>query len=308
MKILTLTLNPAFDMHCHSAHFEPFRENFAYVDSHQPGGKGVNISRALTACGVRNHALLVLGEENSSSFLRQVSMQLDRSTVLTVPGRIRENLTLHSDGGKETRISFGGFQANDALAAQLRNTLMELADEDTIMTVTGRNTDGLALETIKELLRSVQRRGTKLVIDSRSFGLKDLRELKPWLIKPNQEEISQYLGREISSFEEVLEAAQQLHGDGIDNVMISLGADGALLVCDEGAFTAVPPAVPVISTIGAGDSAVAGFLTAAEAPAEERLALAVAFGSAACMTEGSLPPLPRKIREILSQIKLTRLA
>ena len=309
MKILTLTLNPAFDMHCHSAHFEPFRENFAYVDSHQPGGKGVNISRALTACGVRNHALLVLGEENSSSFLRQVSMQLDRSTVLTVPGRIRENLTLHSDGGKETRISFGGFQANDALAAQLRNTLMELADEDTIMTVTGRNTDGLALETIKELLRSVQRRGTKLVIDSRSFGLKDLRELKPWLIKPNQEEISQYLGRPVETLEDAVAAAKEFAAGGIDHVMVSMGGQGAVLVSGDGVYLAKPPKIAPVSTIGAGDSTVAGFVAAAAAGCDtaEALKRAVAYGTAACLTEGSLPPQKTDIHKLLGKIETKKL-
>ena len=308
MKIVTLTLNPAFDMHCCAEHFEPFRENFASVVSCQAGGKGVNISRALTACGRENHAVLVLGDKNKDSFLADAAPHLFHTTVITVPGRIRENITLHSDREKETRISFGGFQATDALIAELRGILFRMTDADTVLTVTGRNTDGLALECVKELLRELKELGARLVIDSRSFGLADLKELKPWLIKPNQEEISQYLGREINSFEEVLDAARQLHGDGIANVMISLGADGALLVCDEGAYTAQPPAVPVVSTIGAGDSSIAGFLTAGDASAEERLALAVAFGTAACMTEGSLPPQPRKVREILSQINLACLA
>ena len=308
MKIVTLTLNPAFDVHCSTEHFEAFRENFASIRSHQAGGKGINISRALTACGMENHALMVLGEENRDSFLADAAPRLFHTTVITVPGRIRENMTLHSDDGKETRISFGGFQATDTLTAELEDALRNLTNAETVLTVTGRNTDGLDLEAVKNLLKDAQARGTRLVIDSRSFDLKDLRELKPWLIKPNQEEISQYLGREINGFKEVLEAARLLHDGGIANVMISLGADGALLVCDEGSWTAVPPAVQVVSTIGAGDSSIAGFLTAGDASAEERLALAVAFGTAACLTEGSLPPQPWKVREILSQITLTRLA
>ena len=147
MKIVTLTLNPAFDVHCHTEHFEAFRENFAVIHSHQAGGKGVNISRALTACGVENHALMVLGRENKDGFLADAARHLFHTTVITVPGRIRENMTLHSDGGKETRISFGGFRATDTLAAELAHTLRNLADPDTVLTMTGRITDGMDPET-----------------------------------------------------------------------------------------------------------------------------------------------------------------
>ena len=147
------------------------------------------------------------------------------------------------------------------------------------------------------------------MIDSRSFSLDDLRELRPFLIKPNQEEISEYLCREIDSFDEISEVAMALHSGGIENVMISLGGDGAMLACDEGVFVATPPRIDALSTIGAGDSAIAGFLAASKSgkSAPECLCNAVSFGSAACLTEGTKPPRPKDISDLLPLITLKRL-
>jgi fructose-1-phosphate kinase PfkB-like protein len=185
--------------------------------------------------------------------------------------------------------------------------LLSRVDGDTVVTMTGRVPQGMAVEDVMELLRKAARKGAKIVVDSRSFTLENLKALGPWLIKPNQEEISAYLGREISSLEQTLLEAMALHADGIANVMISMGGDGALLVCDEGTFIAVPPKVEVKSTIGAGDSSIAGFAACPEAFAEKRLQWAVAYGTAACMAEGTLPPEPKDVAMVLANIQLKTL-
>ena len=306
MNIITLTLNPAFDVHCQTERFLPFHENLAHITARDAGGKGLNISRALKNHGVESRALFVLGEENADEFLSKLPQIPYR--VITVPGRIRENMTLHSDGSRETRISFGGFRADNSLADEIETLLTEWTDDNSVITVTGRNTDGLSIDRVKDMLGRLKEKGAKLVIDSRSFSLKDVIELRPWLIKPNEEEISQYLGREISDFGEVADAAKTLHGDGIANVMISLGAKGAMLVCDAGVFSAKAPKIDVRSTIGAGDSSIAGFLAAAKrgADAAERLRTAVAFGSAACLTEGSQPPQEKDIETIYQKVSVSK--
>ena len=173
--------------------------------------------------------------------------------------------------------------------------------------MTGRVADGMAVADVSNMLRKCAEKGAKIVVDSRSFSLQDLKNLNPWLIKPNQEEISAYLGREIRSLEETLAEAKALHADGIANVMISMGGDGALLVCQAGAFIAVPPKVVVKSTIGAGDSAIAGFTACPSQRPEDRLQWAVAYGSAACMAEGTLPPEPKNVQTILGNIQLKKL-
>ena len=309
MKIITLTLNPAIDLHCYIEKFAPYHENLAKITSQLASGKGVNISRALLAGGVENLAFVVLGEENGAGFAKELTDSGMTIRSITVPGRIRENMTVHTEGADETRISFSGFAADASLLARVSESLLDEIDAETFVTFTGRVPDGIEMADTKRFLRSLEAKGAKIVIDSRSFGLSDLVEMKPWLIKPNQEEISEYLGREINTFEEVLLAAKELYAQGIENVMISLGSQGALLVCADGAFVATPPSIDALSTIGAGDSTIGGFLAAAVQgeTAERMLASAVSYGTAACLTEGTLPPKGEDIPTVREAVTTKRI-
>ena len=310
MKLITLTLNPAFDVHCHIADFEPFHENLATVTDREAGGKGVNISRALTMNGVENLALVVLGEENGDSFRRALDADRMQYREIPVPGRIRENITIHTDHAPETRISFSGFETDAALLATVEKELEEVMEDGSIVTFTGRVPDGISMDDVKAFLRRLIAKGARIVIDSRSFTKEDLLEIRPWLIKPNQEEISVYLNRPINTFEEVLDGAASLHEQGIENVMISMGEQGALLVCSEGRLIATPPAIQAVSTIGAGDSSIGGFLAAAAegASSVELLKRAVSYGTAACMSAGTRPPSSEDVASIFQKVTVRTLS
>jgi len=309
MNIITITLNPAFYIHCSAPGLTLYRENLAEITSTDAGGKGINISRALTLNGTDNLAFTILGDENGESFERVLSAEGINYRALTVKGRIRENITCHTEGAPETRISFKGFSIDKGVLQKACDSLLPDVCKDTVITFTGRVPSGVGMESIKEFLKAFSNKGARIVIDSRSFSLDDLRELSPWLIKPNQEEISEYLGREINGFDEITAAAKALHRDGIENVMISLGGDGAMLVCGEGIFVATPPKIDALSTIGAGDSSIAGFLAATKCGkgSIERLCTAVAYGSAACLTEGTKPPRKEDIERLLPLIKIKSL-
>ncbi len=299
MKILTLTLNPAYDLHCHLARFEPYRENLAAITSRDAGGKGVNISRALTQNEIPNSAIVVLGEENAEDFRRSLEEDGLVWTEIPVPGRIRENMTLHCDNAPETRISFGGFAADRTLIERVEKTLGTV-DSDTVITLTGRVPQGVILSDVKAFLGRLRDHGAKIVIDSRSFSHSDLIECRPWLIKPNEEELAAYVGKREITDGDVRAFGKALFEAGIENVMVSLGGDGACLYCKDGFFKAVPPRIKPISTIGAGDSSIAGFL-AAFASGEtcaECLKTAVAYGTAACLNEGTKPPMLQEISAI----------
>lgn len=304
MKIITLTLNPAFDIHCYIEDFAPFHENLANVTGREAGGKGVNISRALTVNGVPNIALVALGEENANDFRKSLEDDKMSYREILVEGRIRENITVHTKNADETRISFSGSDADASLLERSERRIADVVDKDTFVTFTGRVPSGISISDVKNFLQRLRNMGARLVIDSKSFSLNDLVEMKPYLIKPNEEEIGEYLGRSITSFEEVTDAANGLYEKGIDNVMISLGAKGALLVCKDGRFVATPPNIEALSTIGAGDSSIAGFLAAAAEglSPQDRLRMAVAYGTAACMTEGTRPPMPKDIEEIFKRV------
>lgn len=308
-KIITLTLNPAFDIHCYIEDFKPYHENLAKVTDRDASGKGVNISRALNGTNVENLAFLVFGDENRESFEQGLAADRINYRSVTVPGRIRENITVHTNGADETRISFAGFSADASLLALVEKELAAEIDSNTVVTFTGRAPDGIDIADIKKFLRGLEAKGARIVVDSKSFGIQDIIEVKPWLIKPNQEEISEYLCRPIDTFEQCVEAARELYNCGIANVMISLGEKGALLVCGDGAFVARAPSINAISTIGAGDSSIAGFLAAAKdgEGAAGCLCRAVSYGSAACMTEGTRPPRAEDIEALLKNVRSERL-
>lgn len=304
MKIYTLTLNPAYDIHATADHLTLGYENLADICSRQAGGKGVNISRALQNHNVNHTAVIVLGKENSADFIRDLNAAGLNCLLLEREGRIRENITVHCAQGPETRISFRGFSVDDSLLTDVLDA-MEI-DENTVVTFTGSVPAGISHGCVLDFLQALREKGAKLVLDSKSLTLEDIFALKPWLIKPNQEEISAYFDCWVESLDQALEKAAVFAAQGVTNVMISLGNQGAMLISGGKTYLAKPPVVDAVSTIGAGDSTIAGFIAAAldgKNPGE-CLKTAVTFGSAACLTEGTLPPLPQDTAAIFPAVKL----
>ena len=311
MQIITLTLSPAFDVHCNCDHFSAFHENIATVTSREAGGKGVNISRALTQNGIKNLAIIAMGKDNSADF----TSLLAASEIEWIPiyrgGRIRENITLHSATQPETRISFSGFPADKTILAEAEAHIFKSATDpqSTVLTFTGRIPNGIDTDTVKTFLMRLQAKGIKLVIDSKSFAREDILDIKPWLVKPNEEEIAIYASHEIKAESDLIKTATELFQNGIANVMISLGERGSILTCAAGTFRATVPKISVKSTIGAGDSSIAGFLAAYQnkKTASDCLRHAAAFGSAACLTDGTLPPNPSDVSSLLDQIQVQQI-
>lgn len=309
MNVITLNLNPAYDIHCHIKDFKPFHENLANITENEAGGKGINISRALKYNGITSKAITVICDENGHDFRK--SLLEDKIDYIEVKqnGRIRENITIHTDTNRETRISFAGFTATDSLIDEVETIINKITQKDTILTFTGRVPNGISKNRVKKFLSDIKSKGILVVIDSRSLNLDDIIELKPWLIKPNQEEISEYLSKNITDFNATIDAAKDIHKKGVENVMISLGEQGAVLVNSDGVFTATPPKIQAISTIGAGDSTIAGFISATiqNKCSPEKLKTAVSFGTAACLTGGTKPPTSKNVRKIFDQIKVDKI-
>lgn len=309
MKIITVTLSPAIDIHCHADSFCAKKENFAKITSRDAGGKGVNISRALISYGIDNSAIVAVGEENSEGFLGSLKADGINCTAVIAKGSIRENITIHPSGAKETRLSFDGFCGDRKLLDEVEDCVNEIYESSDIVAIAGSIPLGIKIDEIKSFVQRLKAKGLLFVIDSRSFSPADIIECAPFLIKPNEEEIAAYIGKEAKCLDQAAEAARSIHQKGINNVMISLGARGAVLACDNGVFFAQAPKIEALSTIGAGDSSIAGFLTAytAGASSEDCLKTAVAFGSAACLTEGTKPPKKQDIDSLIGNIAISRI-
>ena len=301
MKIVTLTLSPAFDVHSEAPNFAAFHENLCTVTSRDAGGKGVNISRALTKNGVENIALVVLGRENGEEFRACLAREGIALLGIEAEGRIRENHTLHTKGAPETRISFAGSAVEASILDKAERALTPLLEDGCAVTLTGRVPVGIPIEAVKAFLCRLSARGVRVVIDSKSFSMKDILDCRPFLIKPNEEEIAEYTSHPVKTLADAATVARKIACGGVENVMISLGDKGAVLASPTGDFCVAAPSVEVRSTVGAGDSAIAGFLAALSAGLSdgECLRTAVAYGSAACMSEGTNPPTPEAIERLM---------
>ena len=305
MKIVTLTLSPCFDVHCYADEFLAGRENIVRTQTVQLGGKGINISRALLENGIDSTAVVAMAKQGGA----EVRDALDASGLdyraFAVDGRVRNNITVHTTRGNESRISFDDAVENgDELLRDTRRALEVLCESDCILAVAGSVPKGVDIDALCDILDALRERGVRLVIDSRSFTKACLARLRPWLIKPNEQEIRAYTERDISSPEDAMLAARELRMLGVENVMVTLGARGAMLCCGEGEFFVPSPKVTVLSTIGAGDSAIAGFLAATSLgiSGQRALEIAVCYGAAACMREGTLPPKREDIDVLLEAI------
>ena len=305
MKVYTLTLSPAYDVHAVCDDFEKGRENLIEITSREAGGKGVNISRALLAAGIESKAVILIGSDNSDEYERALKKEEINYIPIKVCGKIRENLTIHTNDG-ETRISQRGFTASKETLEEIKRCL-DLKKDD-VLTVTGRLPDGISAIDMKDMLIGFKARGVLIVIDSKSFTLDDINDIKPWLIKPNREEIACYIDAasdELHNPEAIKKNRNLFSNIKAENLLITLDADGAALITDGKVYAKSAPKIDTVSTIGAGDSAIAGFIASKFVgdPAEASLKRAIAFGSAAAMTDGSNPPKIEDIKKIIKYME-----
>jgi len=309
-KIRTITLNPVFDLHYDVPDFSPGRENLVSAVERYAGGKGVNTARALAANGIDSIAYVVVGTENGESFLSCLAKDGVAYRAFHTPGRIREGITVHPRQGRETRLAVNTFRVDDDSYAALEAALLAEDLPHCLFSFSGRLPEGVDKERVLSLLARLIAGGAGVVVDCASLTRSDLCRLRAWFIKPNEQEAQALCGMRSATVSDAAEAVRALVAQGVsETAMISLGAKGAVYADREDTyFLRVPPLNDPPSTIGAGDSAIAGLLAAAArgTAKEDRVRLAMAYGTAACMTRGTLPPRPADVETLLPQIKIER--
>ncbi len=305
-NIITIALNPAYDLHYNIENFTPFKENYVSGIRIEAGGKTVNISRVLHVNGTESAAYVVMGRDNCRDFVAQLGRDGLDYRAFYVDGRIRENITIHSEGMPETRISLDSFSINDKVLDDLYEDISKIVTDRTIIAFCGKVPRGVTIRSVSGFLLKLKSLGAKIALDSNSFKTEDLVGVGPWLIKPNEQEIQAFSDKKIETADDAIEVAKKLCALGIENVIVSLGRAGAVYVNRDHAYEAHVPDVKVISTIGAGDSTVAGFIAAAAEGKSDRecFAEAQSYGCAACMSDGTLPPTPENIAYVRGEVEI----
>lgn len=279
----------------------------------QPGGKGVNISRACVAAGVPTVAVLpVAADDTFVAELEQMGVSV-RPAPPTGPMRI--NLTITEPDGTTTKINTAGAGVGHGDLARLAEIVLATAADvrPGWVVLAGSLPPGAPADWYARVGAALHSAGHRYAVDTSEAPLAALLEgaAFPDLIKPNAEELASATGGDPETFEAdpvaAAAAAATLVGRSAGTVLATLGAAGAVLVDETGAWHATPPPTTVVSTVGAGDASLFGCLYAdlRGASAPERLATAVAYGAAAAGLPGTTPPTPTDVRT--AEVRVRRL-
>lgn len=282
--IVTLTLNPGVDVSYELPHLIEDQKVHAIASRYDPGGNGINVARALARLRVPAHACCVVAGEIGDLLERLLVHEIEHPHCVRIEGETRINVTLQQ---QEPRAQYEVSGIGPQISAF---TLQKLVDEvtnlagDGYAVLTGSLCPGVDARFYAELAQQLRAQGARPIIDAHGEALAHAVKAKPFLIKPNRFELEQLVKRPLPDMADVSNAACELQSGGIDYVCVSLGGDGALLVDGQYKYYAHAPEVSVRSTVGSGDSMIAGLITAlarGEGPAEAlRLGLACGSGTA----------------------------
>ena len=312
--IVTLTANPSHDRTVNlTAPLERGAVQRADSVISQAGGKGVNISRACVAADLPSIAVLPAAKDDPF-VLELLAAGIDCRPV-EHEGDLRVNITITEPDGTTTKLNSPGPQATPRLLRQLEEALVRRAASADWIVLAGSLPPGTPSEWYAELVTALRRAGARVAVDTSDAPLKALVDAlptsAPHLMKPNGEELASFTGHRVEELEAdplaAADAARDLIERGVESVLVTLGPHGAVLVNGDGAWHASPPPTTVVSTVGAGDSSLFGYLygDVTGRDPDHRLALAVAYGSAAAGLPGTTIPHPQQVRP--DQVRVARL-
>lgn len=280
--IYTVTFNPSLDYVVQVDDFAVGEINRTRTESIYPGGKGINVSLVLQNLGLPSVALGFTAGFSGAEIERLLQEAGCRCDFIVVKaGYSRINTKIIS--GAETALNGQGPQLSEAELAALFNKLRRLTQDD-VLVLAGSIPASLPDNIYEQILELLQPVGTRVVVDATGDLLLKVLKYRPFLIKPNHEELGEFFGRgPLLTEAEILAAAQKLQQQGARNVLVSRGANGALLLDENGKlYKQASPKGTLVNSVGAGDSMVAGFLAGylQTQDYDAALRLGVAAGSA----------------------------
>ena len=309
--ILTVTANTAIDKRYVVEDMRIGEVNRVKSVQATAGGKGLNVSRAAHLAGEAVTATGFAGGHAGEFIDEHLRAEGIRADFVWCMGESRDCINIWDEKNhKQTELLEPGFtvsaQDMDRLAAKFE----ELIDDASVATISGSLPAGGTAALYQRLMEIGKAHGKKVLLDTSGQTLVDCVKARPFFIKPNIDEIRMLTGLPVEGLDEAIEAAGRLHERGVQNVVISLGGDGAVMSSEEGVFRALVPRIDAVNTVGCGDSMTGGFAVAFSRGCgmEEalRFASSVSTASAMCSETGFFRPEDQK--KIYDQIRVERLA
>ncbi len=285
--IYTVTLNPSLDYFLSVEHFAIGKTNRSNEEVYRPGGKGINVSWVLHNLGLESTALGFLAGFTGQEIKRQMETTGIATDFIELPGGMsRLNVKLKQMDA--TEINASGPILSEKNLEELRKKLSALTQGD-ILILSGSLPGSVTTDIYKDLMEEVDGKGIPVIVDAIGDALLKTLPLHPFLMKPNHQELSELFDVELSTREQVIPYAGKLQEWGAQNVLVSLGGAGAVLLDQNGVvYESEVPRGKLINAVGAGDSMVAGFLAGylEKQDFAHAFLMGMAAGSASAFSEG----------------------
>lgn len=298
--IVTLTTNPSLDRTLTLDALRRGEVNRATASTVEPGGKGVNVTRALVTHGTPSTAVLPVG--GASGRLLTILLGEDDTPYapVTIDGVLRVNTTVVEPDGTTTKLNETGPSLTSHEADALLAEVEKLLVPGGWLAVCGSLAPGLPADFCGTAVQRARAGGAHTAVDCSGPALRQAADARPDLIAPNRVELADLVGARLDTIGQVRGAATELVRSGIPMVITSLGRDGALLVTADRALHARATPVRPVSTVGAGDSLLAGVLHSLDRDPdlEQALTTGVRWGTAAVRLPGTRPPRPTDIADL----------
>lgn len=257
-KVVTITLNPALDLTGSVNELNVGSVSLVQQSNLHAAGKGVNVAKVLSDLGADVTVTGFLGKDNPELFHQLFNDIGVKNEFVEVQGATRINVKLVEASGNVSDINFPGVQVTADEIARFEETLFRLSKTHDYFVLAGSLPGGVTAEQCAAWIKALHQQGKKVLFDSSKAALKSGIEAHPWLIKPNDEELGDFVGEHLETPEQCQAAAQTLSDKGIENIVVSMGADGVMWLNQGKWLRAQPPRMNVVSTVGAGDTLVAG--------------------------------------------------
>lgn len=311
--ILTITLNPSIDVAYPLDHLNLDTVNRVKEVSKTPGGKGLNVSRVLQQLG----GDLVTTGFIGGHFGAFIKSELDKINLkhdyLDIDGETRTCIAILHDQGQQTEVLESGPTISPEDSQAFKEKFSDLVQEATVVTMSGSLPKGLADDYYSELINIAHKSGTKVLLDTSGASLKSavVGSAKPYLIKPNEEEIQAIIDSS-TSLEDMADLKAALSDnrlDGIEWIVVTLGKEGALAKHQDTYYQVTIPTVEALNPVGSGDSTIAGFAKAIEDGASDEVILKTGMtaGILNAMSQKTGDIDPDKFDGIYEQVKVTKL-
>lgn len=307
-NVATITLNAAYDLVGRLKRIELGEVNTVETLGLFPAGKGINVAKVLKDLGVDVAVGGFLGQDNVGDFEAMFHKQGLIDKFQRVAGKTRINVKITETEADVTDLNFLGYEISAADWQTFVQNSLAYCQQFDIVAVCGSLPRGVTPELFADWLKALHQAGVKVVLDSSNAALTAGLRAQPWLVKPNHRELEAWVGHALPNLEDIIAAAKKLKAQGIANVIISMGAQGSVWLSDNAIVRAQPPKCEnVVSTVGAGDSMVAGLIygLSKKLSQAETLAFASAVSAFAVSQSNVGISDPALLTPILNKVNVT---